>query len=305
MHSLKPTRIATREILGYARESCPFKAFTLIELLVVIAIIAILAGLLLPALSRAKGRAQGIACCSNLKQLQLSFRLYTDDNNGTMPLNNLTWNPPNSLSLPGSWVLGNARNAASTNDLRQGTLFPYVLADKVYLCPADNATVQSTVPPLRRPRLRSYAMEITLNFTLAGARPPPSGVVGWDLAGREAAVHKPSESLGFIDLTSESIEASAFHYNGNHAEPPNPGDPKAAYGLTRWGHSPADRHAGSGTLSYLDGHAVSHRWLYLPKHDRSMDAPYANAKDLTDSRWLVRQLAWYHEFIAPNFPGCP
>src|SRR5207249_2115418 len=85
-------------------------AFTLIELLVVIAIIAILAALLLPALSRAKSNAQSAACLNNLKQLQTAWLMYVHENNDFLPPNRCAWNSGfNVVALPGSWVLGNAK----------------------------------------------------------------------------------------------------------------------------------------------------------------------------------------------------
>jgi prepilin-type N-terminal cleavage/methylation domain-containing protein len=110
-------------------------AFTLIELLVVIAIIAILAALLLPALSIAKAKGRSISCANNLKQLHLAWQLYTDSHDDHMPLNDMVrggiggdgWTPP------GSWVVGTARWDTNTANLESGTLFPFVGAAKVYL----------------------------------------------------------------------------------------------------------------------------------------------------------------------------
>src|SRR6185503_11551897 len=104
-------RIGRSHFLGLTK-----RAFTLIELLVVIAIIAILAGLLLPALSKANGKAQSISCLNSLKQLQLAWNMYADDNNDKTPPNKSV----NMSNVNGSWVLGNAQTDRTTTNLEKG-----------------------------------------------------------------------------------------------------------------------------------------------------------------------------------------
>src|SRR6266705_2912933 len=145
-------------------------AFTLIELLVVIAIIAILAAMLLPALARAKTRAQGAACLNNLRQLQFCWRLYVDDHNGLMPPSNDVISGLMFRGVEPSWAVGDGVHDLTTSNLMRGVLYPYNKSVGIYRCPADKNTVANHPEILRT---RTYQLSTPLNGYINGVPMPP------------------------------------------------------------------------------------------------------------------------------------
>jgi len=226
-----------------AAKFSPSRAFTLVELLVVIAIIALLAGLLLPTLSRAKQTASSLSCRSNLRQLQTAFLSYTHDTYDLFPPNNYIYAANLQLLVMGnSWAPGSALLDLTTSNLESGSLFPYVPAAKVFRCPADSSTTRDPATGAVVPRVRSYSMNLWLNCAVEpnGAR-SMGEVIGKPL----------DEVFVFIDVHPDSIGDPAFGIYQSNA-------PTVA---NYWVDLPADRHLQGASLSFLDGHVENWRWL--------------------------------------------
>jgi prepilin-type N-terminal cleavage/methylation domain-containing protein/prepilin-type processing-associated H-X9-DG protein len=257
------------------------QAFTLIELLAVIAIIATLAALLLPSLSKTKIQAQSTSCLGNLRQLQIGWKLYADENIDWLPQNISRMVFPDQVNTPGSWVLGNAKMDANTTNLQAGTLFRYAPSVGSYHCPADNSTVADAAS---LKRTRSYSIQLWLNSDLQDgtyadtARDNPLNLRKFT----QIRNPSPSQTWVFIDEHEQTIDDGVFILG-------NPGAfPGTGTGPETWESYPAERHSTGANLSFADGHAEHHRWLFhRTKIGNGADQVLiTDPNDQLDVKWL-------------------
>lgn len=253
--------------------------FTLIELLVVIAIIAILAGMLLPALASAKAKAHSAICRNNQKQLHLTWVLYAEDYSDQLAPNGIISGAANVNPKDMMWVIGHdhSKTAIFTNhealvDRNLSLFAPYLNSKGTYRCPADSKKIGTRTIP----NVRSYAMNAYIASTATPPNYDPFTLEREFQSYKKASdFQNPAETFLFMDVNPDTVCMPHFRVLMR---------PDAQM----WFHVPSTLHKMAGVVSFADGHVDGRKWPTLVKSAIRSNSPHNHPAGATmpDLLWL-------------------